>query len=566
MTQGIIGSDGHVPVQDPNGLWKTWSISEIYTGAQGANRYVPKVKDYVVDPDTNEWWVVVSIDPSTLIARLNSIIDVPGGNLSDNDVLLGVGSGTSADTYRVYIDKTVMPHTLSVDARVRVPGSMLTKARLFIGSQLTGNEKLISAFYDQSGHLLGQDIPLELVGVGSYDTGMPNGAIITTNYAIKTVPTCYTTEDLPNGEYVTLVAYSDDGHIGYKRQLLAENTSFIRTTSAATKYITGISLESPFLSNSDPTLIQYPLNVPKVGLNLIGVVHYSDGSTIRLPVDNTKFSMFGFHDYVATIVGQALPLVLSYKLSPGEVVYGQTVSQNRALSQSYKAVTLDVDGSFTPKLFGYPVWIDALHGYRMEWFLYNLDRNLVFRVTPFVSYSPNGPLFNPTAYGVNQTLSVQINLRDVSGQFRSYIHTQTLSVALRAAGTERVTNWTIAYDPNQTTIFGLNNFAAMTFVNQNLRKVKIDCNELVFANWLERIYYLTKPLTNPSHEVKAPEPNMFAFVFGDHQVEFTIDQWNQELQISDQLLNNDTLFIKFFRRTPETDIHLGISAMPVYQN
>ena len=61
-TIGIVGTDGGVPVYEPNDRWRIWARHEVYEGGPGRNRFVPKVKDYVRDVDTYETWIVRSID------------------------------------------------------------------------------------------------------------------------------------------------------------------------------------------------------------------------------------------------------------------------------------------------------------------------------------------------------------------------------------------------------------------------------------------------------------------------------------------------------------------------
>lgn len=554
MTTSITGSDGGVPIYQPDDRWTTWRLAEIYTGTVGKGRYVPKVNDYVVDTDTDERYIVTDLDLTTLVPTLKKVQPVPSDSLSDIDVLLGVGPGTDSDTYRVYLDTSVMPHTLAVDARLKVHGSMATKAKIFMGSELLGTQKVISAFYDQTGTLLGQEIPLELVA-------MPQGV----NYTLKCVPVCYTTEEIPDGEVVSVVFYSDAGHVVSKRQLLVENTAFIRSSDASVKYVSDISLESPFMSSADPTLLQYPLNVPLAGLNLMGRVHYSDGSSMLMPVDGTKFAVFGLENFVATIVGQKIPLVLRYNLSEGEIAYGLSVGSERFISEVYRATTLKADGAYSVKLFGYPVWIDSINGYRLEWFLYNLDRQAMYRVTPYVQINANTRAFDPIAYGVNQKLSVSLNLKDVDSTFSSYIHTQTIEIVLMNQGSERTTNWTIAFESGQNPVYGKNNFAATTFVNQNLMTVNLAMGETTLDGWLNRLYYLTKPLIDPDRELTAPAPDYFAILIGTTVLEFTIAQWNAVLSINQVVANSDTMFIKFFKRTVDNDIQLAIAGVPVYQ-
>jgi hypothetical protein len=553
---GITGIDGKVPVYEPNARWTTWSLKEIYLGQQGEKRYVPKVDDHVRDPDTNALRQVVSIDPTTMIPTMKLVHEIHLGEFNDNDLLLGVGPGTPSDTYRIYIDKSVMPHTLAVDARLSVKGSMVSSCKIFRGSNILGTAECISATYDSSGNLLGQAIPLELVQMKIED-GF--------NLNVWTVPVCHTTFSVPDNEILTAVFYSDTGHVVSKRQLLAENSGFIRSVETSVKYISSISLESPFLSTGDPKLLQYPLNVPLSGLSLMGIVNYSDGSQKRMPVDGTKFSIFGFEHYASTIVGQKFGLILKYTLSADEIVYGSTVVGGHFMTETYKATTIKAEGAFTVKVFGYPVWIDGTNGYRMEWFMYNLDRNVAYRVTPYVRFNDNTRIFDPVGYGIHQNLSIALNLKDVNGAFTSYTHIQTIGIVLIAPGTGRTTNWNIAFDPGQDPAFGTGNFASTTFVNSNLSKVRIDCGATTQSEWLDRLYYRTKPLMDDSRELAPPAPDFFKLVIGNEEIEFPISQWNAEQIINTVLINSGTLFIKFFKRTSDNDIQLAVSGIPVFQ-
>jgi len=549
----IVGSDNVAPVYNPNQRWSMWALDEIYFGQIGSGKYVPNVNDYVVDYNTDEKWKVISVDETTLIPTLSVLIAEFVGEFSESDILLGVGPGTQSDTYRVYLDKSVTPHTLSVDARLQVAGSMVNKAMIFKGSELDGTAKVISSLYDQTGTLLGQAIPLELVAM----TGAQN-------IAIKTVPVCHTLENLKDGEVVTAVFYSDNGRVVSKRQLLIENTAFIRNTDASVKYIIGIGLESPFLSSSDPRLIQYPLNVPLNGLGLIGVVNYSDGSQIRLPVDGSKFSIFGFEGFLSTLIGQKFNLVLKYTLSAGEIVYGSNMADGQFITQNFKAITIKPDGAYTVKLFAYPIWENAIDGYRLEWFMYDLNRTNFYRVTPYVKVSTNSRPFNPSQYGVTQQLNVSLNLNDVNGSFSQYRHTQLINISLMAPGTERTTNWTIGFSPNQDPVYGQNIHATSKMINQNLWKIKIDSDCTTLTDWLNKFYYRTLPLSDSAKEVAPPPPNYFALVVGTDRIEFPISQWNKELTISDAIPVNSTAYVAFFLRTADNDIHLSIAGLPVY--
>ncbi len=552
---GIAGTDGVVPVYDPNGRFQIWNLAEVYVGGLGENKYVPNVNDLVVDLTIFAWFQVIALDISTLTPRLRSVDAVnQNQQFSNADILLGVGPGTITDTFRVYLNKNVIPFTLTVDGRLHTFASAAESATIYRGTDIAGTSKIISQLYDQSNQIIGTAIPLELAQVDG------------DNRTVKSIPMCYTTEDMPDGEIVTIIIHADDGHVVAKCQLLVENSAFVANANAGSKYITGISLESPFVSQSDPQTIQFPLNVPLNGLSLLGVVNYSDGSKLRMAVDGTKFSMFGFNNFISSVPGVPVPLVLSYQLSPNEVAYGMNVTPQRTITKRYRAITTNSEGMYTPKLYGYPVWIDPLHGYRMEWYLYDLDRNLATLVTAFVHVNNNSAPFDPIGYGRKQSLGVSINLRDVNPNGLGYIHVQTIDVILRQPGTDRTSNWAIGFDPNQTIYFGEGNHAVTNIINQNLMTIDVTCGETVLANWLERLYRMVKPLTDVSREIQAPDPTYFSIGTANlPDVAYPISQWDQVLQLNAIINNSDTVFIKFFQRTPDTDIQLAIAAMPVYQ-
>lgn len=554
-TSGITGIDGIVPVYDPTARWCWWELSEIYIGGPGNNRYVPKVGDYVMDKDQYITYEVISIDPVTLISKFR--IKTPplnNGVFTEDDILTGVGPGTQSDTYRVYLDTGVTPHILAVDARLKIGGTMSSYAKIFKGSDVSSTGEVISRLYDQSGSMLTLNIPLELAAIDSH-----------VNHTIKVVSVCYTNKELQDGEIVTVVIYNDVGHVVSKRQLLVENTSFIRSVNASQKYISHIGLESPFLSNSTDTLIELPINVPIIGLGLIGVVNYSDGSVLKLPIDGSKFKIFGLEQFVGTVVGQQINLVLSYTLSSGEITYGAVTTIGTSITKHYNLVSLLQNGSYAVKLFGFPVWVNPINGYTMKWFMYTLDRNVVYDVTQFVRYNTtNGP-FKPKVYGFLQNLSVSINLNNVNGSFKNYIHVQTIDIVLVKPGVERTTNWTVGIDPLQSPPYGIDLYAKSLMINQNLWKVKIDSGISTKNEWLDRLYYNAKPLFNTQFELRPPAPNFFIIKTNNGSTEFPIDSWNLTLSLSHSANINDTIFIEFILKVGANEMKLVTSGLPIYE-
>lgn len=548
----VVGSDGVVPIYDPNSTWRQWALFQIFMGAgtPGSGRYIPKVKDWAIDTESNTGikYRVTMVDPTTGKPTLEQISDVPLNSFTEADLILGVGPGNANETFRVYYDKSVVPATLTVDERVHGYDAAAT-AKLFRGSAINNSLETVSENRDANMAFIGDAIPMIAIGTSTYN-----------------VLPCYTTKALKNNDLLTLEIYTKENRTLQRRVLLVEETSFVVPPVAPKRYITNISLESPFLSEADASLINYPINIPMVGLLLFGVVHYNDGTSVRYPVDGTKFSLLGYEQFVSTVLDETIPLELRYSLSQDEISYlGGKINQDRFITTKYKSVTVNASGAYNLKLFAYPVWVDANSGYNLEWFLYTGERRGVYRVTPFIRYNSNSPAFQPTAYGTNQQLSVSVSLKDASGALADYVHTQTISIVLNGQGSLRTTNWTVGFAPGQTPRYGENNKVVSTFTNQNLYQLDLTCGDTTLADWLTRLYYNTQPIYDPASEVQPLAPNYFVLMIGASEVAYPISKWNSAIKFNSLVPNNGTAYIKFIYRTADSDLQLAIAGIPVYQ-
>lgn len=547
-----MGSDGVVPIQMPEGRTQFYALSELWDKTVGAKRYIPNIGDMVADRENitdSNWWVVtgLTVDYVPLMKRWGST----GSNeLSVNDVLTGPGRTTHNQTYRIYYNKDVTPHTLVVENRLSYKGTVSRYAKIM--RQVDGPTKLkvISAYYDGAGNLLGQDIPLQLVGVD------PNN-----NRSEYCVPGCYTMEDLPNGEIVTVHTYTEDGHPASITSVMVEHTSAAPPRNSFTKYITSVELVSPFMSESDPNLVALPVNIPLQGLYLRGRVHFSDGSFKEYPVDGTRFDLLGMESYIDSIVDQNLPVWLQYYPLPDEEFYGNV--NNRF----YNIRTMEAKGMYNVRLYCFPVWTGAITGYVLRWFLYSSERNVRYDVTDKIQYTVNTPAFQSNLYGVNQALSVSVNLKDVNQLYENVRHAQVVQVVLWRQGTERSTNWTVVTEQGQDPAYGINTFGELEFVNQNLYKLSIRSGCTTLNQWLDQLYYAMRPVVNPIAETKAPRPTHFRIrVNPNFVVEKSVNQWNEIMSILSGLQVGDNVYIEWLFKTPETDLELGTSGMLLWSN
>lgn len=545
---------GIKPIYDPDRGYRQWLRSQVYTGPNGTGEYVPNVDDSVIDY-AQGFFRVSEVD--TTGTMLSTLVPWSPPKSSDDfnqeDVLLDNGLGYNLPA-PCYIDKSVFPHTLNIDNRLKMYGSKANYIKVFKGADIGVAGTVISAMYDNTNTLLGENIPLELAKV---DTTQVNNSI-------KVPAPGYTTHDLEDGELLTAVVYNAEGGVISRSALLVYNSALVRATEASTRYVTGIELVSPFLSKTDSRTLEVPLNVTLAGVSMYGIVRYSDGKSKNVTIDGSRLSLLGLTTYVATILGQKAPLVLDYKLDSNEVAYNAAAGLERHISVRYDVKTVEADGAYSPKLFVYPVWIDDVNGYDLEFWLYNLDRDQVYSVTDKVKLGANSAAYRPTRYGVTQDLSYAINLADVDSRFSAYRHVQTVSITLFHSPIEAGTPWTVGYTPNQAPQYGDGLEAQVEYFNAGYSTVNLVNGIATLDEWLEQLYYATKPLVNTQAEVIAPRPTHFVIVAAsDVQARFELSQWNTDLQISTNMIAGETLLIQWINADYDTELQLGLSGLNV---
>ena len=542
---GIVGSDGYTPLYNPDGKWNMWSIHEVYMGSAGQNKYIPKINDYVIEPETGMTYRVSDLNNVTFIPELSPITI---NNTETTDEILA----STKDNYRLYFDKSITPHTLNIDGFMRVYSSTATTFRIYKG-QFIDDTKIISRRYDNNGNFIGHDIPLTMVAFNSHD-----------NYAIKGFQTCNTTSELSDGEVCTVVAFDAAGKVLTKATCIVDETTFVAQAYAEQKYITQIFMKSAFINTSQPGDINYPVNLPLVSFNPIGVVQYNDGSQIEYPVDGDKFRLYGLDQFVSTIIGHKVPLVLSYRMDQDEAALASVDSDNYYVTRPYTLHVSNPNTSYNVKLFVYPVWVSELNGYSYKVYLMNLDRNVLFDVTTLVNLSSNSPTFNPLAYGITQRLIFNINLANVSGIYNSYLHVQTVDITLRGAANEpsNTNLWEVGTQvPSTIPHYGTNLRAVRNGVNG--AKVTIHNNFATIDEFISKLYTATIPLFNPVTELQPLAPTHIEVRYLNESFIVPISEYDQEFTFSTGLGLYTNLEVIFLKETISGYLKLSIASLTV---
>lgn len=539
--------------RDPQRGFRIFARAEIVApGSEG--KWVPNEDDLVLDL-AQGYFRVAEVDPTTGYSTL-----VPWKPPVDSDgdadaKLIGVGPGYSSESFRMFLDTSVTPHTLTPDYRLHSYHREMQYYKVFLGADISEEfGTVISAMYDPSGNFLGDAVPVEEI----YDP--------VTSKPAKAPAPGYTSEELPNGQLVTVVFYGEQGNQVSQAQLLIVNSRAVRRADASKRYVQGIHLDSPFISAADPQVVEFPLNVTVESLPLTAVVTYSDGTTQRLAISGSQFNLFGLRNYIATEVGQQFPMVLNYKLADDEVSFNMTPSINRTLSVDYIARTVTADGAYEIKLFGYPVWVNAQTGYRMEYWMYNLDRQTYYNVTPYVELATNSNAFDPKAYGIVQEITVAVDINRVDGRFAQYRHVQTFRIALLNSGDNQAANWEILFTPNQPDGYGRGLVAAVRYLSVNNWRLNLGMGHTTLNNWLNQMYHTCAPLYNIEIEEEAPTPTHVILQFMNNSYEIPVGDWNKDLTVNNDLQNGELLYLRWIRRTYDTDLHLATTALAILRS
>lgn len=542
---GVVGTDGHTPRHQLDGRWTIWSIHDLYFGREGMGKFIPKVNDFVVEPESGNMFRVVDLSLVTYIPELAPVE-------LRKEVTIDEIIAVSAGAHRIYYDRSITPYTLRVDGMMRVHGTSASFARIYRG-QFIDPTKIISRRFSNSGVFIGHDVSLELVAFNTHD-----------NYAIKSIPTCNTDQELPDGEVCTVVIFDSSGKVLSRATCLLEETTYVAQAYAEQKFITNIFLKSAFIPDTLSNLINFPINLPMQSFNPIGVVQYNDGSQIEYPVDGSKFTLYGSDQFVSTTIGHSVPMVLKYLLDSNEAGLATVESDGYHITRRYNLIVSSPNTSYNAKLYVYPQWVDGANGYRLTAYLTNLDRNMVIDVTNKLSLAPNSPSFNPTGYGLTQRLMFSIDLANVSGIFNHFQHIQVVDIVLRAPASDSSAQniWeTASQVPSPGAYYGT--ALRATIDPATRKKLSIHNNIGTTEEFINKLYKPTNALFDVTIETQPPRPTHLEITHLTESVTIAITDYNAPIQFTQEISYLQNVQVTFMRQTPQGFLKLSVAALTV---
>lgn len=547
-----------VGIVDLNREGKVWMMRDIFTGMPGSGRFCPNVGDMIIDPETG-YYQVTTIDITT---GKSTFIPWTVSTAIENNViidqLLGVGTGYQSETWRVYIDTRQMPYSLQIDGRLHVYRSDADHYKVFLGTDVTDNGTVISAYYNSSNVFQGENIPLEHVGNDNVN-----------NWAIWAPKAGHTNRRLNDGEVVTVVIYNATGHKLSHASMLIQNTSLVRRTEAGLKRVRSIGLKSPYLSESDPTQLIVPINVDLRAVGLTGVVRYNTGEEMDVPIQlegHGKMSLHGLQWYSPTIQSYPKPLTLSYRLSEDEYTLEHGVTENGYITEAFSIKAVPADNAYSVRLYVFPTWNGAARRYDLDFWMFNIDRDVYYRVPRNVIEIPDNEVaFDGENYTTRQRLKFGVKLSNVDPIYTDHRFVQSVDISLSKPGTDPGDKWQILPDHTTNDWYGAGVIAKNRFVNTNLSYLTIHNDIDSLNEWLDKIYYPLNHLFDDTSEIRAPEPTHFYVHTQSREYKFPIQQWNQELTIMNDVAIGTTIILRWVHETVQGEWQLGVTGLALEQ-
>jgi hypothetical protein len=547
------------PEKNPNRRFTVWAAKEIYTGPNGSGAYVPNQYDLVWNRNLG-WYEVSSVDYTTGLAVLSAInIAKFGLGATEADALLSIGPGAATAAFVLLVDTSVVPHVAKFDPRFYIPGSEAAYVKIFKGADNTSGGNVISAMFNSAGAMTSENIPLENFYLG-------------TN--LKRPITGYLNQDVGSGELVTVAIYDRDGTRSGTYRLVVSLTDSVRDLNADFSYITGIELISDFMSKSDAGVLEIPQNMNLEATMVKGRVHRLGKPPIDLPVDGSKFNLYGMDAFVASIPNQEGDLVLTYKLDSSENAYNAT--SDGILPREYRIRTTDADLRYTLKLFAVPVWNSVKVRWKLTWYLYNLDRSILYAVTDKVVVATGSVAYDGDPANKNiQNIQMAINWQNVAAGNGYNYHVENLKIknnmpateALAVGGDASLRSYVNISYSDSLGYFGENASARISAgsTGSSMARLNIANGYLDLMDWLDAFYYELLPLYIDTAEFQAPEPTHvrlicdgFYRVIPIEDVLNPINSVNIALSPSPQ---GKTLIMQFIQQNGLSELELAIGYM-----
>lgn len=554
-----VETPADVPVWDPEGLHKEWGDWEIFTGKDGIGegrkgRFVPNLHDKVWGPVTGTRYVK-ELNPTTLIAVLDRVVEPVVGGADSTDWLLGVGDRWPQQGFFMYADNSQTIPRVSPDAQAIFRHPSISYFRVY-GTDPNNQNEILSAWYNQSGEYVDNKIPRLLVD----STASADG------YQYYVPEVFWGTRQLKEGEEVKLVGYSAENSEIAEATFVVRLGSNVRRGNQPVRRITSIELRTNYLSTTEENRIRIPTGTNVASIAMMCRVNFDSGKWLDIPIDGVKVRIQGLEETVFSSAGMSRDIILYYYLGEGEVYVGSDTNDGKSMVKVYSVEVDPTQETYGFKLFGYPTWVNENNGWAIYWFLHDYDHSQVYDVTGLVELSSNSAEWDPLKYGTKQYLRVALDVEKVDTRYSTYRHAQTIQMTLMQSGLVDTDNhWRVYFEDGQAPAYGDGCRALLTYVSSQVWTGDLTCGCKTLDEWLDKLYYRTLPLFDPSTETAPEVPTHFIYTIRGQRYRHPISDWNQVIRVATGGQEGETSVIHFISSENGVDLYLSTAGLFTHQ-
>ena len=513
---------------------------------------VPNVDDLVISFDGNRKIEerVTFVDQTTFKSSL-AVVEYPkSGAGITNGVPIGVGNLSNVAI--LYFNPNDPKLGVEVDFRLPITsiyGSALSYARLFMGSNIGGTGTVISANYDSLNVYINDRLSVERVDI--YDDESKRYIVRPGRINVN----------VPEETMVTLCLYNDSDVMVSYQTLIVKYNGLVSSLVDRNITVTGIELESPYISPTNNKEILIPKNLLSQSFTPRIYKTFGAGSREELFLGTSNVTMYGWGDQVNGDINETFPLVLNYVLATHE--RSEAVSQftGTHITNEYRVRITDSDVNADVKLFLVPVYEKSTMMYRLDWYLYSGKRDIALDVTTDVTVSG----FSGSKYGEKQNLAYSIDLTNIEG-LPDVVYAASAQLMLMNTPMATDTSYRLWYYPDDNRWFGeklriklRKNFGTQTIDVQNAITQK--------AQWLEELYYRLEPLYDSALVSEAPVPTYVDVCIGSDKVTIDINTyWNGETPWggSKELVTGENVILKWYTNNDSgIRLDLAVASLPL---
>jgi len=507
-----------IPPEDRQ--FHVWRIDELYFGGPvtPGTKFRPRVGDEVVDWDFGVYRVAdVSVEGIPTLEVKIRFNEESSIDLDSKSLITALSQYQPNSATAVFFDDSTNPFTVTVDSRYPVLGLDSETMIFFRGTNTSVNGEVISQVFNANGDLVGNEVSLI--------------AIDATRPAIKRPIPFNTTKRLTAGEIVTGVTYNAASGPTSRTLFVVQESAANRPADLAGVFIEDIRIKSPLLSPTDATLLLNKAGTSFATSLVDAEILYSDGTISSRVIDGNKMRLLGLNNFDTSALIRPKRIILAYYPDPSEpYINANGVGTATHISKVYYLANVEQTTEFALKLFAIPKFVNNAAGYKLEWRLCNLERDLDLDVTnDVVVRRLDGSNFITTDYGNKQELTISLAMDAIiPNTYNGHVHTQKTNITVELPTSTGKDPILIDYLGDEINIYGTGLRASAGTGTGG--KIWFGNNKATLNEWLSYLYNGITALYDRDLMVEPPRPTHFRYEYeGVTSPEYAVGQWNTQL-------------------------------------